>query len=541
MNVRNNLVYIGYFGDDHKLTTSLSLENEDTQSSSYASQVSGNASPATSDPTAGGTIASMKSGSSQSRSVGINFNAHYAFRDRYMINGGYRREGDSSMGIDNRWQSFPIAGLAWVASEEEFLKSQKWISFIKLRASWGQSGKTPSGSYPYIGTFKAVGTNYIDMSVIEPTQVQLDNLKWEIITQRNLGLDASFFNDKLTFTGDIYKDKTEDLLQKDYKVPSSSGYSKVKYINSGTLLNEGWEFRVDWEAYRNRDWTFSMNFNIAQNKNKFSKLPENLEGYMYEAKNGNYAYNVREGDPIGSFYGYRYNGVYQNEEDTYARDGNGNVIYDLNGKPVYMTNFGERVFPGDAKYEDINGDGVINEYDIVYLGNSNPKFTGGGGFDVKYKDWMLTTFFHLRLGQKVINQTRLNNENMYNTDNQSTAVLKRWRKEGDDTDIPRALYNKGYNYLGSDRFVEDASFLRLKTVTLRYNVPKEVLRKWNFTRLIVYCTAYDLFTWTDYKGQDPEVKLGKDGNYSSSYYMISKDASYTPKSRTFLFGLQLTY
>ena len=144
-----------------------------------------------------------------------------------------------------------------------------------------------------------------------------------------------------------------------------------------------------------------------------------------------------------------------------------------------MRNGSERAFPGDAKYEDINHDGVINENDIVYLGNANPKLIGGGGFQLKYKDFTLTTFFYGRFGQKVINKARMNLESMYGTNNQSTAVLHRWRSEGDETDIPRALYGMGFNYLGSDRFVEDATFVRLKTLSLSWNVPKALLKKLN--------------------------------------------------------------
>jgi hypothetical protein len=262
---------------------------------------------------------------------------------------------------------------------------------------------------------------------------------------------------------------------------------------------------------------------------------------MYDFKNGAYAYKVNVGDPLGAFYGYKYQGVYQNIEETYARDKNNNIIHDINGSPVFTRNGNQRVYPGDANYIDMNGDGVIDENDIVYLGNSNPRFNGGGGFDIRYKDFRLSAFFHGRQGQSVINNTRINTENMNGTGNQSTAVLKRWRNEGDDTNIPRALYDGGYNYLGSDRFVEDASFLRLKTLTLRYAVPKSVLNQWSMNKLYLYVTAYDLWTWTKYAGQDPEVKLAKDSSYDDSIYQVSKDNSYTPKSMRFAFGLSLSF
>ena len=206
------------------------------------------------------------------------------------------------------------------------------------------------------------------------------------------------------------------------------------------------------------------------------ELPSTYVQENYSFGNGEYALRIVEGSPVGAFYGYRYQGVYQNTAETYARDREGNVMYNYKGQPIIMHNGNQTVYPGDARYEDINHDGVIDENDIVYLGNANPKFTAGGGFKLKWKDFLLTTFFYGRFGQKVINQARMDLESMYNYKNQSTAVLQRWRAEGDDTDIPRALWGMGYNYLGSDRFVEDASFVRLKTLSINYNIPKNSFR-----------------------------------------------------------------
>ncbi|HLW20369.1 MAG TPA: hypothetical protein VKX33_08600, partial [Cyclobacteriaceae bacterium] len=213
-------------------------------------------------------------------------------------------------------------------------------------------------------------------------------------------------------------------------------------------------------------------------------------------------------------------------------------LLDISGEPVPMRNGGERVFPGDARYKDVNGDGVIDQYDIVYLGNSMPLVTGGGGLTLRYKNVSMSAFLHGRAGQKAVNQTRIDTENMFGVQNQSTAVLRRWRHEGDQTDIPRALYNKGYNYLGSDRFVEDASFLRLKTLTLKYSLPRKFLDRYGVERVDAYTTMYDLFTWTSYTGQDPEVPLSRDDGVA---YLIAKDKSYTPKPVRIAFGLNLNF
>ena len=188
--------------------------------------------------------------------------------------------------------------------------------------------------------------------------------------------------------------------------------------------------------------------------------------------------------------------------------------------------------PGDALYEDINHDGVINQYDIVYLGNSNPRFTGGAGVNVSYKQFKLSAIFYGRYGQDVVNSTRLNNESMRGIDNQSTAVLRRWRNEGDQTDIPRALYGEGYNTLGSDRFVEDASYLRLKSLSFNYRLPKKIIQRWGFSNIDVYVTGYNLFTWTKYTGQDPEVKT------ENTY---ARDSATTPASIQLVAGFNLSF
>ncbi|HOH24930.1 MAG TPA: SusC/RagA family TonB-linked outer membrane protein, partial [Bacteroidales bacterium] len=205
------------------------------------------------------------------------------------------------------------------------------------------------------------------------------------------------------------------------------------------------------------------------------------------------------------------------------------------GKPIVMKNGTYTCFPGDAKYQDINHDGVINQSDIVYIGNANPVVTGGGGFTAKFKQLTLTGFLHYRLGQKIVNQARMNSEAMYGTDNQSLSVLRRWRSPGDDTDIPRALWQYGYNYLGSDRFVEDCSFLRLKTISLSYGLPKNFCRKIKVNTINAFVTAYDLLTWTNYTGQDPEVTL------PSRVTDIAMDRAQTPPSKRISGGLIINF
>lgn len=530
---QNKLIYNKTFAHKHTVTVAAIAQTSESRSNAYSSETCGNASASLSDPTAGSSVASMGSGTSLSRNLGFNGNAHYAYKEKYLFDAGYRYEASSSMGANQRWKGFPTLGVGWNFNEEEFLKTSKWLNRGKLRIGWGQSGNSPSGSYPYIGIMSPIA-NYYTMSSIEPSTIQLDNLKWETVTQTNLGLDLTFF-DRLDASFDIYQKTTSDLLQKKVTIPASTGFSTDSYYNSGKVTNKGWEFVLNYTAIKKKDLVLQFNFNISRNVNEVLDLPDNLEFDNYTFKNGAYAYKIIDGNPIGSFYGYKCLGVYQNVDETYVRDKEGNRVTDLTGRPVFIKNGTVQVHPGDAKYQDINNDGVIDQYDITYLGNAMPLVTGGFGFDLTYKNFSLSTFFQGRYGQKIVNQTRINTENMYGADNQSTAVLKRWRHEGDETNIPRALYDQGYNYLGSDRFVEDGSFLRLRTVSLTYRVPKNFIQKLKIDRLDIWLTGYDLYTWTSYSGQDPEVGL------SSNIYMLSVDKSATPKTKRFALGLTLNF
>ncbi len=534
LQTENKLMYVKNWAEKHNIIATAVVRTSQTERSSYTSTTSGNPSPGLSDPIIGSTVESIGSGESEVRSVSSVALLNYTLLDRYVAQASMTMEGNSAMGRSSRFGYFPTLGLSWNMQNEPFMDDYEWVDESKIRMSVGQSGRAPSGSSLYMGAFTSLG-EYMDMSAIRPVRMQLDNLKWETSTEYNVGLDLGFLNNKLRFTFDYYQKYVSDLLQKDVTIPSSTGYAKVNFYNSGELTNKGWEFRTDVVAFQDKDWRVSTYVNFSRNINEITKLPENLTQENYSFNNKNYAVRVEEGRPLGSFYGYRYLGVYQNDDATYARDKEGNIMNNVEGKPIVMKNGNATVYPGDAIYEDINHDGVINEYDIVYLGNYMPVLTGGAGLSIKYKQFTLNSFFHGRFGQKIINATRLNNESMYNKNNQSTAVLRRWRNEGDDTDIPRALYNEGYNFLGSDRFVEDASYVRLKTLSLTYAVPRKVSQKWGFNNMNVFITGYDLFTWTKYTGQDPEVSI------PSKASSLAQDNANTPTSIRFSCGVNLNF
>ena len=530
----NKLIYNNSFLEKHRVIATALVKTSDNESFSYTSTTYGNASANLSDPVVGSVVASSGSGNSERRSISMIGQLVYSYDNRYVLRGTVNHEGNSTMGKEKRWGTFPAFGASWNIEQEHFWSDsfKKWFNEGKLRFGYGWSGTSPSGASIYLGAYKSLG-QYMDMAAITPDRMQLDNLKWETTREMDFGLDLRLF-DRLSITFDYYDKKTEDMLLKDTKLPASTGYDKVKYINSGKMSNKGVELRFEYTILRNKVWTISANANVSRNINKVEELPSTWVMDNYSFGNGNYALRIVENAPVGSFYGYKYLGVYQNTAETYARDAMGNVMYDWQGNVITMKNGTVQTYPGDAKYEDVNHDGVINESDIVYLGNANPKFFGGGGFQIRWKDLTLTTFFYGRYGQKVINGARISLENMYGKNNQSTAVLHRWRAEGDQTDIPRALYGMGYNYLGSDRFVEDASFIRLKTLSISYNFPKKWLKNWGITKLNVFATGYDLFTWTKYKGQDPEVSM-------PSATSLVRDNATTPVSRRFSVGLNIDF
>jgi len=539
LQTETKLLYNQTLGDLHDLVATLVWRSAKSQGSSYYEQVYNVATGGIADPVSGGTRynGSLYSGSSDARTLEGLANLNYSFNRWLSLNATFNYTGNSALSRENRWALFQSYGMALNLQDVPFIAdaTSSWLSQAKLRASWGQSGNAPSGTSPYVGTYSSLTEKYGTGNPVVPNSMQLNKLKWETSEEWDVGIDLGLFDNKFKFTFDYYRKTTRDLLQRGVSVASTSAYSSIAYSNSGSMSNNGWEARFDYNIYDDKDWHVAVDFNINRNVNTILELPDNLTEENYTFKNGNYAQKLIAGTPVGSFFGYRYAGVYQNTKDTYARDEDGNVMYDLKGSPVVMKNGNLTCYPGDAKYEDVNHDGTIDQNDIVYLGNCNPMVTGGAGITLKFRSWSLTSRFHYRIGQKIINRARMNSEAMYSKDNQSKAVLRRWRSEGDDTDIPRALYNYGYNYLGSDRFVEDCSYIRLQSLSLSYKLPKEWSKAIHSSGISLFVTGYDLFTLTNYKGQDPEVTI------PSKVNSLAMDNSSTPRSRRMAVGLTINF
>lgn len=480
------------------------------------------------------------SGSNQSRTIGGIASAQYGFMDKYLFNATVRADGNSRFGPNYRYGAFPSLSFRWRISEEKFFKKYEKLDDLSFRASYGIAGEAPRYDYLFFNTYTTYDYSYLGQAGVIPSRMELKNLRWQKLVGMNLGGNISMFKGRLRMDVEFYRNRTKDMFFDGLQIPSYTGYNSV-FMNVGTMDNQGWELAVWTQPVKNKKVTLGFDFNISSNENiirEISELYPNQRGDV--TKNGEYLRRLQVNNPFGSFYGFRFKGVYQDRDATIARGADGKPIIGPNGQVVYMR-FSypsiDYVFqPGDAMYEDINHDGNINYMDVVYLGNSNPKLSGGFGPSLTMKNLKISTFFSFRWDYDVVNGTKMNSTNMFYFDNQSTAVLRRWRKEGDVTDMPRALINGGYNWLGSDRYVEDASYIRFRTVTVRYTFDKKVLSKMKMKTLSAYVTAENLLTFTKYLGQDPEIAFR-----GSDPFRVSYDYSMTPPAKTITLGIVASF
>ena len=491
------------------------------------------------DPAAGSPYGLMRSGISQSVLLGAFASLNYKFKDRYIFNLNMRTDGSSSFGAGNRWGAFPSISGAWRFSEESFMDNLKFLNDGKLRIAWGQSGKGIDDPYATYSYYASSG-QYMENPSIIPVQIELANLKWQTVESWNGGVDLGFFNNRIYITGEIYKQVTKDLLWERYDIPGSSGYTQLGYFNGGQLQNIGWEYNMRGAVIDHKDLKLSLSFNISRNLNSFLSFPENfLTVRGSSIGNGVYPRKAEIGKPIGSFYGFRYLGVYPTDEDAIARNENGDILIDGNGKPVYMTYQGTYKFQGgDAIYEDVNHDGKIDVLDAVYLGDSNPEITGGFNTSIKYKQFSASFDFFYRLGYDIVNQVAIETEGMLGKNNQSTAVLHRWRWYGQDEEglLPRAFMNHPCNNLGSDRYVERGDFLRLNNMVFMYRLGENITQKLHISGIDLAINIRKLFTITRYTGQDPEI-----GRVEKDPFWLGLDNARTPTPKIYSFRIMLNF
>ena len=473
---------------------------------------------------------------------------------------------------------------------------EKWLSMLGLRASWGIVGRAPSSLQSFYNTYdtNAGIYGYGAAATLKSTALldglKLDDLKWEKTTSYNLGFNLGFLNDRIEIDFDYYHKETRDMLMSGVAIPSMTGFSTLSYINAGRMDNDGWELNFNARKLISiGKFSMDFGFNVAQNSNLLKEMDQSVldalnnyatvyttgktTGTWGVTDRGNWPLRVQLNNSLGSIYGYRNHGVFQYSYDylenlqkekgwnaaqyeqeinrmlaegktfPIVRDEKGNVLMDAQGHPTrlvynYTSTNGagsqSYVFQGgDAIYEDVNHDGQINELDVVYLGNSLPKIQGGFNFTFKYGNWSIKTRFMYRFGNKVVNVARQNLEKMFDTYNQCASVNYRWRKDGDVTPIPRAMYNTSYNFQPSDRFVEDGGFVRFQNLQIAYNFPKKMIKDWGLNQLQAYASLNNLWVWTKYSGVDPEI--------SPQGYGVAADASQTPRSKQFTVTLNVGF
>jgi len=562
-----NLLFVPNFENkDHSLSLYASMQISTGNSSSQQIITSGLPSYDLIDASNLGYIESARNGRSSYRGLAFMGRWHYAYKERYITSGTLRRDGSTRFGKGNRWATSPGLSLKWITSDEPFLdNASDWLNMLAVRGSWGISGNQPGSDYLHFSRYGVYGS-YMNLPAVKPNSLRLDGLKWETATAINLGAEMAVIDNKYGIDFNYYKTRVDDMLFQNMALSSSSGFPSLPYINGGVMENEGWEVYINFNRFvETKDFSMDFKINFANNTNTIIELdPGLLKSWNaeFEYTNGSYLTRIQENNSYGSIYGFRYKGTYKYDRyenaiekeggirgvdgvptAPYALDADGNVIFDHNGKPKPMyfsynhlaTRYQFR--GGDAIYEDINNDGIIDELDIVYLGNSNPKIHGGFGLNMRYKRFTARSFFNFRYGNKIVNSARMHAENMYTDNNQSIAVNWRWRHEGDVTDMPRALYQYGYNWLGSDRYVEDGSFVRFKYLQFNYDFPKSKLKPYYLDRLALFLTINNIFILTKYTGVDPEVGYGN-LNVGRG---ISYDNSSTPRTKDFVLGVTVGF
>ena len=477
----------------------------------------------------------------------------YDYKSKYYATASFRADGSSKFSKKNRFGYFPSASAAWSFSKENFLKPlSKVLSNGKLRASWGLTGNNRVGEYDYyalLSMLKAKQGSYISNGSVPsgvypfennlnsvgmvPMSLMNSDLKWETTEQWNVGLDLGFFDERISFNFDWYWKTTRDLLL-DAALPQTTGFfSAMK--NIGKVRNHGIELTLNTVNIDRAGFKWTTNFNIAFNKNKVLELSENQStlltaAYFDQSYNSQPTYIAKVGYPMGMMYGYIYEGTFK--YDDFYQSGDTYVL-----KPGRAAFSGEnKTQPGMPKYKDINGDGTIDSNDRTFIGRGLPIHTGGFTNDFSYKGFDLSIFFQWSYGNDVLNANRLffENSNGKKELNQFASYANRWTPENPESDIPRAI-NSSSNNVVSSRVIEDASFLRLKTLTLGYTIPTKVLKNWKIASARVYVAGQNLWTLSGYSGYDPEVSI------RSGALTPGLDYSAYPRAYAVNFGVTLGF
>ena len=454
----------------------------------------------------------------------------YNFDNKYILSGALRKDGSSRFGPENRWGIFPSVSGAWIVSNEEFLRDNNLISELKLRASWGKLGNQEIGVYPYSSLVRtgdrvyAFGDNIVTGSSILETGNSA--IKWETSTQSNLGLDLGLWQDKLTFTTDIFRKVSEDVLVR-VPIPQSGGSTRAPYINAASVENKGIEFALSYRS-TGKDFNYYVSPNVSIVRNKVLSIAgsEPILG-GFGLSDGPLT-KTEPGRPIGSFFLWEMDGIFQSMEE-------------IESSP-YQT---KDTRPGDVKFVDINGDNIIDDKDRSHAGNPFPEFTYGMQLGVNYKNFDLSAMLQGVQGNDVY---FLYGNFAYETQsrgfNSYADILNRWTPTNTDTNIPKvSLDDRNGNRRASTRFLYDGSYMRIRNISLGYNL-KSVLKWDQISAMRVYFTVQNAFTFTKYPGLDPEIQANANdtrGLGLSSDLAVGIDWGTVPAPRTYVAGIKIDF
>ena len=468
---------------------------------------------------------------------------NYDFNETYMLSLVLRTDGSSKFAKGKRWGTFPSVSAGWVITNEKFMQpTSSWLDFLKIRAGWGQNGNKNIGdAFSYMTTFSygMLGNYSFGNDKVSSTQgaysTRLANadVTWETSEQWDLGFDARFLDGRLGVNFDWYSKKTKDLLLY-VQIPAVAGYAR-QWRNAGTVKNTGIELALNWRDKIGKDINYNVGWNIAVNKNKVTEINGAADyidgGNDLLAQNTGTMARMQVGKPIGFFYGYKTEGVMQNEADVQAylaKNCNGDAANSLQGASIK---------PGDLKFVDVNGDGVINDSDKTELGDPHPSVTMGIniGFDYKGFDFSLTGY--AALGQQVARSWRKFTDGQY--ENYTTEVYNYWHGEGTSNKYPLlAPGNSGPNWQQvSDLYVENAGYFRLQNLQLGYDF-KNLWKGCPFQQLRLYVQAQNLFTITNYKGMDPENGMALK---SEEPWVTGVDVGNYPQPRIYTVGVNIKF
>ncbi|MFK8273473.1 SusC/RagA family TonB-linked outer membrane protein [Capnocytophaga canimorsus] len=454
---------------------------------------------------------------------------NYSFDNKYLITASYRADGSSRFSKGNRWGYFPSVALGWRISEENFLKNTEWLSSLKLRAGWGQIGNQSIGTYPYQTTINGnaqyrylFGEQEDIWQGYVVTAMRDKNIKWETVESVNVGFDASFFNGKLDLTFDWFNKDTKDMLLS-VPIPLYYGYENGPVVNVGKANNKGIELSLNWKNKVSNDFDYNIGFNISTYQNKMTSIGNGNPITGGDYKNGS-ATRTEEGESIGFFYGYKTAGLFQSQAE-------------IDNWAIQQGKDNSALQPGDLKFVDVTGDGTVDDKDRTKIGSPDPDFIYGVNLGVNYKGWELNAFVQGSQGNEIFNAMKTH---LYQFDetNKHKDMVHSWTPTNTDTQMPRlTAKDKNNTNRASDRFVEDGSYVRLKNVTLAYNLPSHWMEKVKMSQMKLYVSAQNLLTFTKYSGADPEI-----GQVSSSNYLSrGVDLGIYPQARTFVMGLKMQF